>query len=311
MNAKSRWACRFSIRLLVGHGWAYLWTLTTPDEVELKELSQRWRKLIWNGFEPCVRVFERHPGGHGYHVHFVTANRLDVEALRPRAEQAGFGRINVKRLPGTAAEYISKYLTKQRTLPGVRLWSCVGFAGVPVKRIKATTERELLPKLAERTWSHAGFACTEVVWQYPGSEETRIRLRKAETEEQESERRYTLNAAQWGEILADFEAGEFIIIGAYRGVRIVTRVVEVEQSTMKNETVRLEHVVERAGKDCVFTEWRTPLADVQAVKPAAAWDAIVKVRVTRVTPWRGETYWEGEVLPLLGRSPALTGGQTA
>ena len=67
-------------------GWAYLWTLTTPDQVDLKELSQRWQKLIWNGFTPCVRVFEKHPRGHGYHVHFVTAERIDVGELRLKAE---------------------------------------------------------------------------------------------------------------------------------------------------------------------------------------------------------------------------------
>lgn len=136
MNARSKWACIFSLRVLVKDGWAYLWTLTTPDEVDLKELSRRWRKLIWNGFTPCVRVFEKHPGGHGYHVHFVTADRIDVNKLRVRAAGAGFGRIHVKRIPGKKAEYVAKYLTKQRsTSPGVRLWACVGFKGCSAKDV--------------------------------------------------------------------------------------------------------------------------------------------------------------------------------
>ena len=136
MNARSKWACIFSLRVLIKGGWAYLWTLTTPDEVDLKELSKRWRKLIWNGFTPCVRVFEKHPRGHGYHVHFVTAERIDVEALRPKAEAAGFGRIHVRRIPGIKAEYIAKYLTKQRaTSPGIRMWSNVGFEGCKAKDV--------------------------------------------------------------------------------------------------------------------------------------------------------------------------------
>ena len=136
MNARSKWACIFSLQTLVTEGWAYLWTLTTPDEVDLKELSQRWRKLIWNGFTPCVRVFEKHPGGHGYHVHFVTAKRLNVAELRPKAEAVGFGRIHVKRIPSKSALYVAKYLTKQRsTARGVRLWSCVGFTGCKAKNV--------------------------------------------------------------------------------------------------------------------------------------------------------------------------------
>ena len=136
MNLRSKWACIFSLQILIDDGWAYLWTLTTPDEVDLKELSQRWRKMIWNGFTPCVRVFEKHPGGHGYHVHFVTADRIDVNELRLKAEAAAFGRIHVRRIPGKKAEYVAKYLTKQRsTSPGVRLWACVGFEGCTAKEV--------------------------------------------------------------------------------------------------------------------------------------------------------------------------------
>jgi len=139
MNFRTRRACRQSIQKLIGSGWAYLWTLTTADAVDPAELSRRWRKLIWNGFPACVRVFERHPGGHGYHVHFVAAQRLEVGELRPRAESVGFGRINVRRIPGAAATYIAKYLTKQRGCPGVRMWAAVGFKGVSVRNAVCTS----------------------------------------------------------------------------------------------------------------------------------------------------------------------------
>ena len=133
---KSHAACWFSVKILVGQGWAYLWTLTTSDVVDLPELSSRWRKFIWNGFEPCVRVFEKHPGGHGYHVHFVIANRLDVDDLRIRTQRAGFGRTNARRIPGKKARYIAKYLTKRaQSCPGARRWACVGFKGCKVKDV--------------------------------------------------------------------------------------------------------------------------------------------------------------------------------
>lgn len=165
MNARSKWACIFSLQTLVNNGWAYLWTLTTPDEVDLTELSQRWRKLIWNGFTPCVRVFEKHPGGHGYHVHFVTATRLKVEDLRPKAKAAGFGRIHVKRIPASRAVYVAKYLTKQRsTARGVRLWSCVGFVGSKAKNINMeSTEWDDLKFIMSRYPAPAGYNFTAVL----------------------------------------------------------------------------------------------------------------------------------------------------
>lgn len=137
MNLRSKWACIFSLgSLLEDCGYAYLWTLTTPEVVDLQGLSNLWRKLIWNGFTPCVRVFEKHPRGHGYHVHFVTKERLDVNDLRCKTQAAGFGRIHVKRIPAKKAEYIAKYLTKQRSnVRGVRMWSCVGFKGTKAKDI--------------------------------------------------------------------------------------------------------------------------------------------------------------------------------
>jgi len=143
---KTRWAVRLSIKQLLADGaWAYLWTLTTPDKVELSVLGSRWnqfRRWLQRAGNHCVRVFERHPGGHGWHVHFVTAEWLSVDDVRPKAEAAGFGRINARRVPSARAGYIAKYVGKDfggdERLRGARMWACVGFAGTSAKDVTIT-----------------------------------------------------------------------------------------------------------------------------------------------------------------------------
>jgi hypothetical protein len=140
---RSKAAVRLNVARLLGKsGWGYLWTLTTPDQVELPELAKRW-----NGFRRwfervgfrCVRVFEPHPGGHGWHVHFVTGERLGVRGMRVKAEAAGFGRINVKRIAKQWAGYLAKYVGKKfgdgRRPRGARMWACVGFKGSSAKNV--------------------------------------------------------------------------------------------------------------------------------------------------------------------------------
>lgn len=151
---KTRFAVRFSIyQLLAGGSWAYLWTFTTEDKIELPVLADRWnvfRRWFQRAGWRCVRVFEPHPLGHGWHVHFVTAERLDVNAVRPKAEEAGFGRINVKRKPSEGADYIVKYVGKDLANKGrprgARMWACVGFKGFSAKDVK-------VPRV-KKYWSH-------------------------------------------------------------------------------------------------------------------------------------------------------------
>ena len=151
---KTRWAVRFSIiQLLAGGAWAYLWTFTTEDKIELPVLADRWnvfRRWLQRAGWQCVRVFEPHPGGHGWHVHFVTSERLEVNVVRPKAEAAGFGRIHVKRVPGENADYIAKYVGKRFAgggrPQGARMWACVGFKGFSAKDVKVPKEK--------RYWGH-------------------------------------------------------------------------------------------------------------------------------------------------------------
>ena len=156
---KTRWAVRFSInRLLAGGSWAYLWTFTTEDKIDLPVLADRWnqfRRWFQRAGGQCVRVFEPHPGGHGWHVHFVTAERLNVNVVRPKAEAADFGRIHVKRVPGERAGYIAKYVGKRvgrgNRPHGARMWACVGFEGSSAKDIEIT-RRTLWSHWVDRHW---------------------------------------------------------------------------------------------------------------------------------------------------------------
>ena len=58
-------------------------------------------------------IFEMHKT-HGLHVHRVTNRFIDVNKARELAQQAGWGRIHVKRMPAEHASYLAKYLSKGR-----------------------------------------------------------------------------------------------------------------------------------------------------------------------------------------------------
>lgn len=130
-------ACIWTIEsMLAGKRRCYLWTLTTPDVCSLAEVVSRFASM-WDSLRKryprltVVRVFERHPGGHGWHVHFVCASHLWVGWVRRYAERAGFGRINAKRIRADRASYVAKYLNKGYREPearGRRLWEVCGRA---------------------------------------------------------------------------------------------------------------------------------------------------------------------------------------
>jgi len=119
-------------------GRLYLWTFTFCDVVAPEEVRTRWNRLLtylrrslpsWCG----VRVYELHPGrwgefSHGLHIHVVTTRFQDIKVVLRQGKLAGFGRINVKRIPRARAGYVGKYLAKKRPamLKGWRLWAAFG-----------------------------------------------------------------------------------------------------------------------------------------------------------------------------------------
>jgi hypothetical protein len=87
-----------------------------------------------------VRVVEWHPGGHGWHIHWMTTAWLPVQSVRLQAQRCHFGRVNVlvcgSEGTGTA-EYMAKHFSKDRIrCPGMRKWACTGgYKGSLVKQI--------------------------------------------------------------------------------------------------------------------------------------------------------------------------------
>lgn len=135
----SFWAALASIDglLLEDSEWVYLWTLTgATNEVrqDRKRLMRCWNRLMqhrsWRALG--VRGYRAtEQGGQGemaWHIHFVTDKWLGVDQIRAAAEGVGFGRLNVKRLPRSAAGYAAKYLTKTDPVKGHRRWASFGGA---------------------------------------------------------------------------------------------------------------------------------------------------------------------------------------
>lgn len=145
MKRATAGALRLSIAELTrGSGWCYLYTLTTPDVVDHAEISRRWRRFYKRAkrafpglLKAMVKVYEEHPGGHGWHIHFVTTDRIDVSLIRQCGEQTGFGRVNAKRIQSKRAAYIAKYVGKAFSAAGqmLRRWSCIGFKGTRVRDV--------------------------------------------------------------------------------------------------------------------------------------------------------------------------------
>jgi len=125
-------------------GWLYLWTFTTPEVVDLPQLSKRWNNFsralrAQNPFLKWMRVYEPHTLRGGYHVHTVAGTKYDVGMIRKLALKWGFGRLNVTMIPASKAGYVAKYLSKHKRAKGeksVRMWACQGFKGVSASEVQ-------------------------------------------------------------------------------------------------------------------------------------------------------------------------------
>ena len=128
---KTKAAYLFATKTL-GREALYMWTLTFKEVLDIKDTRARWNYLLtlikrrWPNL--CgLRVFELHKT-HGLHVHLVTNRFIDVNIMRALAIKAGWGRIHVQRIPAERADYLAKYLSKERPecLKGWRLWAGFG-----------------------------------------------------------------------------------------------------------------------------------------------------------------------------------------
>jgi len=128
---KSKAAYLFATQTL-GKESLFMWTFTFAEVLDIKASRKRWNYLLtlikrrWPKLAG-LRVFELHKN-HGLHVHLVTNRWIDVNVARELAQQAGWGRIHVMRIPPERAGYLAKYLSKQRPecFKGWRLWAGFG-----------------------------------------------------------------------------------------------------------------------------------------------------------------------------------------
>ncbi len=156
-NNKSQAAALFSLEALPidtaqGKSVRYMWTLTTPDVCEFDVISHRWLTFLkrFKRAYPLVsgvRVFELHGEdfSHGWHVHFVVGERVDVRVLRRWWDEINgrSARIHVQVMNPAETDYVAKYLSKQFREPwmkGKRLWGRWGsFKGTRVVDVTVTS----------------------------------------------------------------------------------------------------------------------------------------------------------------------------
>jgi hypothetical protein len=115
-------------------GQLYFWTFTWKEkDLPIPEYRRTWnrftvalRRRLPLGFK-ALRVWERHPGGHGLHVHMLSTIRMDLGMVRLLLERAGMGIVcHVAKAQTGCAKYLAKYLTKQGRIRGVKQWSKLG-----------------------------------------------------------------------------------------------------------------------------------------------------------------------------------------
>ncbi len=301
MSNLSKAACSLSIQFLFREAAnCYLWTFTFADDVSPDEAARRWRLFVrWlvDSDRVCVRVLESGGKNGRWHYHCVTPDRWDVNEIRKTVERYGFGRINVKEIRASSAGYVAKYLNKDSRgilTKGLRRWACVGFDGVPVNRVKASSKTRYLPKM----WEGRAFTIVELTVE--GVEPVRTRIRVAETPAQEEIQRLFISAVQWDGLLKSMiETGEFVVVGEYRGLTVTQKIQKDDTTGTRIESAYIEHVVECGGNTQHVREWLPRGADVKAVVLPAEVGAMVKARLSSIRMHNGVQYLTGVVIPLL------------
>ena len=95
-------------------------TLTVPETgLPLRVVADRFRALRHTNFmcnllkgNQYVCVYEKHPQGHGWHIHVVLNVFVPIRPFRVWANRCGFGRLQIEVCKRNIGKYISKYITK-------------------------------------------------------------------------------------------------------------------------------------------------------------------------------------------------------
>lgn len=315
----SYWAARWSLEKLFGldrerdlfHEPATncrLWTFTTADVVDAPELHRRFR-LFYRKWHRAgerelevFRVAEKHPGGHGWHLHFCTPHRYDVRKVRKYAERAGFGRINVIEIPVSKACYVIKYLVKalRAERNGARLWACVGFKGHRATDLRIT----------DTFWSEvfSGSSWGNLVSLQERRQRGLARVwapfkRKPEIEGQRSMK---LEKKHEPIVLEALTKGHCPMLVEYRGYRVDKIEWNDKKTGKRMEAVVTRHAVEY-GEDnktevASVGEWNPDGMTVDAASAEAAKKyrkgAMYLLKVTRRHTEKGNTELSGELVLL-------------
>lgn len=181
LRTKKQIRCDDALGVLCRAGSATFFTLTTPDVVDYETIRARWRELRHDmvqdmrrrGLVPqYVMNYERHPGylqkvvnkdtyqehiirsdgvSHGWHIHGVMSERIELSRYRPMFDYVGFGRVDVR--PVTS-KGVSDYLTKH-ALKAYRGISKRERAKSEVERLRLVNVSRGLPSLASYRSSSA------------------------------------------------------------------------------------------------------------------------------------------------------------
>jgi len=112
-----KWSCEMMTK--GGRRLRFL-TLTVPEHgLPLKVVTARFRSLRNSPFvrdllkgHDYVCVYEKHPNGHGWHIHIVLNRFVPIREFRLISERYGFGRIHIELCGSDIGKYISKYISK-------------------------------------------------------------------------------------------------------------------------------------------------------------------------------------------------------
>ena len=116
-------------------------TATIPEaDPDPRTISERWRvfsfylRRRFPGLR-IIRVLQKHPGGHGWHVHALFDRRIPSSILLHEAKLCGLGRMDFQMVSGERRQnvirYVSRYVTRDlrkrdKSARGVRLLTAAG-----------------------------------------------------------------------------------------------------------------------------------------------------------------------------------------
>jgi len=130
---ESRHALADTVNRILSRTGGYMWTITTVDVCDKATVCKRWDSMLhalrlefplYSG----VRVVESHPGGPGWHLHCVSASRLDVKQAWHLYRAHGFGWMSLSRIgdESACAAYLCKDLGKGMGKGSGRAWATFG-----------------------------------------------------------------------------------------------------------------------------------------------------------------------------------------